>query len=404
MPIKTKVLYIHQDGLITGSAISLRHFLSVINRDKFEPVVLLAQEGPARQLYEELGIQVVVHAFKRFWTAPGHNWYSPNNFKQLMALLPNKQLAAFVKNINPDIIHLNDKACLNAGISLKNSGIPIVQHSRSTYFNTAARINKWLSIRAIKKYCKTIIAISEDESDGISDFKNLHIINNTVSYNQIDEAIALKASKRDELGLKQTDFVIGMVSDISASKGGWSFMQLAADLVKKYPNKPLNFLMVGRISDTGNTILNDGTSIPVSPKQHVERFVADNNLQGKLTLTGFRKDALAIMAGLDILVVANSNGVMGRQPIEAQALGIPIVVTQGNSGKSTILKNGFAGYVLANPLQQIELQVAIEDLINYPEKRAEFGRNGQEYAAQKFNPAINMGMIEKIYEELLQAN
>ncbi|MDL5048266.1 glycosyltransferase [Oscillatoria amoena NRMC-F 0135] len=216
--------------------------------------------------------------------------------------------------------------------------------------------------------------------------------------------MALKASKRDELGLKQTDFVIGMVSDISASKGGWSFMQLAADLVKKYPNKPLNFLMVGRVSDTGNTILNDGTSIPVSPKQHVERFVADNNLQGKLTLTGFRKDALAIMAGLDILVVANSNGVMGRQPIEAQALGIPIVVTQGNSGKSTILKNGFAGYVLANPLQQSELQVAIEDLINHPEKRAEFGRNGQEYAAQKFNPAINMGMIEKIYEELLQAN
>lgn len=401
---KTRILYIHQDGLITGSAISLRHFLSAINRDKFEPIVLLAQEGPARQLYEELGIEVIVHTFKRFWTAPGPNWYSPNNFKQLMALVPNKQLAAFVKNINPAIIHLNDKACLNAGISLNKSGIPIVQHSRSTYFNTATKINKWLSVRAIKNYSKTIIAISEDESDCISDFKNLNIINNTVSHTQTEAAIALKASKRDELGLKPTDFVIGMVSDISASKGGWNFMQLAADLVKKYPNRPLKFLMVGRVSDTGNTILNDGTSMPISPKQHVERFIVDNNLQDKLILTGFRKDALAIMAGLDVLVVANSNGVMGRQPIEAQALGIPIVVTQGNSRKSTILKNGFSGYVLSSPLQQTELQAAIEDLISHPEKREEFGKNGQQYAAEKFNPVTNMGKIEKIYEELLQAN
>ncbi|MGV3596867.1 MAG: glycosyltransferase [Bacteroidota bacterium] len=401
---KTRVLYIHQDGLITGSAISLRHFLSAINRDKFEPIVLLAQEGPARHLYEELGIEVVVETFKRFWTFPGPNWYSPTNFKQLKALLPDKQLAAFIKKINPAIIHINDKASINAGISIKGAGIPVVQHSRSSYCITAAKINKWLSATAINRFADAVIAISEDETDGHGGSKNLHIINNTVPSAQIDEALAQKQEKREELGIAENDIVIGMVADISAKKGAWDFMEMAAKLVKKYPNKPLSFLMVGRVSDTGNTILNDGTSIPVSPKQHVERFVADNNLQGKLMLTGFRKDALAIMAGLDILVVANSNGVMGRQPIEAQALGIPIVVTQGNSGKSTILKNGFAGYVLANPLQQSELQIAIEDLINHPEKRAEFGRNGKEYAAQKFNPAINMGMIEKIYEELLQAN
>ncbi len=401
---KTKVLYIHQDGQITGSAISLRHFLAAINHQQFEPVVLLAEEGPARQLFEELGIQVLVHAYKRFWTAPGYNWYSPNNFKQLKALLPNKQLATFVKNINPAIIHLNDKACLNAGISLKNAGIPIVQHARSTYFNTAAKINKWLSIKAIKNYSKAIIAISEDECDGISDFKNLHIINNTVSPTQIEEAIALKASKREELGLAPSDFAIGMVSDISASKGGWNFMQMAADLVKKYPDKPLKFLMVGRLSEKGNTVLNDSSTLPQSPKQYVDSFINHNQLQGKLQTTGFRKDAVAIMASLDVLIVANSNGVMGRQPIEAQALGVPVVVTKGNSGKSTILVSGSAGYIINSPLQQNELLQAVEELINNPEKRAEFSHNGQQYAAKKFNPTINMGLIENIYQAILSKN
>lgn len=401
---KTKVLYIHQDGLITGSAISLRHFLSAINRDTFEPLVLLAQEGPARQLYEELGIEVIVHSFKRFWTFPGPNWYSPANLKQLKALLPDKQLAAFIKKINPAIIHINDKASINAGISMKGAGIPIVQHSRSSYCITAAKINKQLSSLAIKKFADAVIAISEDETDGHEGVKNLHIINNTVPQSQIAEAIAQKHDKRKELNIADNDIVVGMVADISAKKGAWDFMEMAAALVSKYPDKPLKFLMVGRVAESGQTPLNDGKSSPLSPKQYVEQFIANNNLQGKILLTGFRKDALAIMAGLDVLVVANHNGVMGRQPIEAQALGIPTVVTQGHSGKSTILINGFAGYVISNPVKHTELLTSIEELINHPEKRAVFGKNGQQYAADKFNPTINMGKIEKIYEELLQAN
>lgn len=401
---KTKVLYIHQDGLITGSAISLRHFLSAINRDTFEPLVLLAQDGPARQLYEELGIEVIVHSFKRFWTFPGPNWYSPTNLKQLKALLPDKQLAAFIKKINPAIIHINDKASINAGISMKGAGIPIVQHSRSSYCITAAKINKQLSSLAIKKFADAVIAISEDETDGHEGVKNLHIINNTVPQSQIAEAIAQKQDKRKELNITDNDIVVGMVADISAKKGAWDFMEMAAALVSKYPDKPLKFLMVGRVAESGQTPLNDGKSSSLSPKQYVEQFIANNNLKGKILLTGFRKDALAIMAGLDVLVVANHNGVMGRQPIEAQALGIPTVVTQGHSGKSTILINGFAGYVISNPVKQTELLTSIEELINHPEKRAVFGKNGQQYAADKFNPTINMGKIEEIYKELLQAN
>jgi glycosyltransferase involved in cell wall biosynthesis len=401
---KNKVLYIHQDGLITGSAISLRHFLSAINRDKFEPTVLLAEEGPARQLYEELGIKVVIHSFKRFWTFPGPNWYSRANFKQLKALLPDRQLANYIINLKPDIIHINDKASINAGISMKGSGIPIVQHSRSSYCITAAKINKGLSASAISNYAKAIIAISEDEIDGHENFKNLHIINNTVPPAQIEQAIAKKQEKLNELGIANTDIVIGMVADISAKKGAWNFLEMAAMLVKNHPEKPLKFVMVGKVAENGNTILNNGEVAQQTPKKYIETFVAKHNLQDKLLLTGFRKDALEIMAGFDVLIVANSNGVMGRQPIEAQALGIATVVTQGHSGKSTILLNNSAGLVIKNPVQQQELIAAVETLLNNPEKRADFGRNGKEYAAQKFSPVINMGKIENIYQALLPKN
>lgn len=401
---KTKVLFIHQDGLVTGSAISLRHFLSAINRDEFEPIVLLAEEGAARKLYEDLGIKVIVRLFKRFWTFPGPNWFSRANFKQLKALLPDKQLANFIISLKPDIIHINDKASINVGISMKGSGIPIVQHSRSSYCITASKINKGLSASSISMYAKAIIAISEDEIDGHENFENLHIINNTVPPAEVEQAIAQKSQKRKELGISEDEIVVGMVAAISYKKGAWRFMEMAAELVKKYPTTPLKFLMVGSVSDTGNTMLDDGKFLPQSPKQYIDTFIEKNNLQGKLIVTGFRNDALAVMAGLDVLVVANSNGVMGRQPIEAQALGIPTVVTQGHSGKSTILLNNQSGYVISNPINQVDLFKSVEELINNPEKRAEFGHNGKQYAAQKFSPAINMGKIETIYKEILPKN
>ena len=401
---KTKVLFIHQDGLVTGSAISLRHFLSAINRDEFEPVVLLAEEGAARKLYEDLGIKVIVRLFKRFWTFPGPNWFSRANFKQLKALLPDKQLANFIISLKPDIIHINDKASINVGISMKGSGIPIVQHSRSSYCITASKINKGLSASSISMYAKAIIAISEDEIDGHENFENLHIINNTVPPAEVEQAIAQKSQKRKELGISEDEIVVGMVAAISYKKGAWRFMEMAAELVKKYPTIPLKFLMVGSVSDTGNTMLDDGKFLPQSPKQYIDTFIEKNNLHGKLIVTGFRNDALAVMAGLDVLVVANSNGVMGRQPIEAQALGIPTVVTQGHSGKSTILLNNQSGFVISNPVKQEELLKSVEELINNPDKRAEFAQKGKEYAAQKFSPTINMGRIETIYKELSPKN
>jgi glycosyltransferase involved in cell wall biosynthesis len=400
---KVKILYIHQDGLITGSAISLRNFLSAINRDKYEPIMLLAEEGPARQLYEDIGIKVHVHTFIRFWTFPGPNYYSPSSLKQFKAFWPNKELVSLVKKINPDVIHVNDKAAMAAGVNLKKLGKPIVQHSRSSYSITASRLNKWVNASTIKNYSDFIVAISEDEVEGFEKFKNLAVINNTVDMEQVRQALTKRENTRIELGLEANKIAIGMVGDISAKKGIWNFLDMAVALVKKFPQLPLKFLAVGRVQTTGNTVFNDGTTIAISPEKYIAEFIEKNNLTDKITLTGFRKDALAVMASLDILIVANTNGVMGRQPIEAQALGVPVVVTQGHSNNSTILLNNFAGLVISNPAKTDELLSAVESLINDPAKRAEFGKNGQDYANKKFVPATNMRRIEEIYETLLKS-
>lgn len=400
---KTKVLYIHQDGLVTGSAISLKYFLEVIDSEKYIPIVLLADEGPARRLYEDLGIEVLVYKFKTLWTSPGPNWYSPLNLRQLRAFLKNKGLLNLIKKINPDIIHINDKAAFNAGISLKKSGIPIIQHSRSTYKDANAKINTYISSCLIKRNSDAIISISEDEADLLENSKNFHIINNTVSPKRVELALTNRDKVRSEFDLEPTTTVISFIGAVSASKGIFSFLELACQLVNKYKGISLKFLVLGKVSTRGNTVLENSKSISQPTSEYIEEFIESNKIASKIKVLGFRKDALSIMAASDILIVPNKISVMGRQPIEAQALGVPVVVAQGHSGKSKIVVDGEGGFVIDSPVKIEELVSKVETLINNPELRKKMGEKGRAYAKERFNPETNMRKIEAIYQELLSA-
>lgn len=397
---KIRVLYIHQDGLVTGSAISLKYFLQAMDREKFEPIVLLADEGPARQLYEELNIKVHVFKFATFWTSPGPNWYSPRNLKQYKALIPNAKLRDKVKELKPDIIHINDKAALNAGISTKKLNIPIVQHSRSTYQIISTKLNKFLSVLCIKSYYNFLISISEDELDGFIDLKKTSVINNPVLIKSKFSS-EMRNRKRSELGIKESDTVIGFIGQVSAFKGAWYFLDLIKELTKKCSNNESKFIIAGRVPNSQKTLLNNGNYVPISPREYINGTLEVNNLSDKVIILGFEKDVLSLYHSLDILIALNKFKAMGRQPIEAQALGVPVVVTQGHSRKSKVVKNGEGGIVISSPVNMDELVEVVEKLIKNPELRKEMGEKGKAYAKEKFDPVKNMRKIEEIYMELL---
>lgn len=393
---KYRIAYFQQDGLITGSAISLRHFLSAINRNVYEPIIVLANEGPARKLYESLDIKVYVHHFNTFWTFPGPRCFSRGMFNQLKALIANSKLTQFVLNeLKPDLIHINDKAALNVGLSLKNTGIPIVQHSRSSYFITTCPMAKYLSSMAIKSYTNHLICISEDEEDGFESFVNKTTIYNTVDFKIVEQALQKKKQTRENLGVLNTEFLIGFAAHVAEKKGAWDFLYLCKQLKQ---DKNLKFVLVGKLDKTGPTSLGDGKVINISPYEYVQSFITENNLQNQLIVTGFREDNIDLIAAMDLLIVPNKNGVLGRQPIEAQAVGTPVIVTKGHSQKSGIIQDGITGFTVTN----INEAITQANEIYQSKNAAKMSLDAQHYAQQKFNPVINMERIEKIYQILIK--
>jgi glycosyltransferase involved in cell wall biosynthesis len=391
---KFRIAYFQQDGLITGSAISLRHFLNALDKSRFEPIVILAKEGPARGLYESIGVTVKIYSFATFWTFPGPRCFSRGMLKQLKALIPNVKLRDYIINdIKPDIIHINDKASINVGLSVKNMGIPIVQHSRSSYIITQCLVAKYLSKHSIQNYADYIIAISEDEEDGFENVNRKAVIYNTVDFKLVKEARDKKTDTRNNLNVKGDEILVGFAANITEKKGAWDFLELC----KRLKNlQQVKFIMVGELSKTGNTYLNKNVTINKSPYEFVLNYLKENNLENRMIVTGFRQDNLDLIAAMDILIVPNKNGVLGRQPIEAQALGTTVIAQKGHSNKSKIIHDGITGFYVNDIIE------AHEKIVHIINNHVKTEIDARKYAELNFNPDINIKKIENIYLNLIK--
>jgi glycosyltransferase involved in cell wall biosynthesis len=386
-----KIVFIHQDGLITGSAISLRNMITELTTLEYNVSVVTPKAGPAVNMWEQVGAEVLVFPFTTFWTSPGPKCFSRGGLKQLRALFVNHKLKKFLLSLKPDLVHINDKAALQAGVSLKNTGIPILQHSRSAFHLTACKMNAWLSAATIKKYTKHVICISEDEVQGFENYNNKTILYNTVNFEDAVHARTAGLALRESLNIKTTDVVIGMAESFSIHKGLMEITKIAHHVIKNNPAQTIKFLLVGNVSNTDGLNVGDEK---YSSKQFLEKFIRDNQLEGRFILTGYQNAPLNYIAAMDLLVVAKAHGVLGRQPIEAQAVGTTVVGLNGHSKKSKIVVNGIGGYLLDTIPLLID---KINELVKEPARLKVMEQMGIEYAQENFNPKNYISKLTSIY-------
>jgi glycosyltransferase involved in cell wall biosynthesis len=382
------VLYVHQDGSITGSAISLRNLLLGLDRQRFTPRVLLAQEGPARKLFEALDLQVDMIPIRGMWTAPGPRFPTPDYFRNWLALFPDANLYNYFLDQHPDLVHINDKALLPAGIAAHRLGLPVIWHLRSTYAVSSSRLQTAISRQIIRRKADYLIPISEDEQDGFEDLPSRSIIHNSVDFEEIDRALKQRSQTRFEMNIKSEELVIGTVStSLNEIRGSWDFIRAAGLLRTRLPEVKMRFVIVGKIPTP-------------QIKAQAQLMARQAGIEDQILLTGFRSDALNIMAGLDIVVVCSRHGVLGRMPLEAMALGQPLVVTAGQSGRSRVVMNGQTALVVpaANP-EAIANNIA--RLVQSSTLRGQLGQQGRMHAHEHFDPQKNAHKVMNVYDQLL---
>jgi glycosyltransferase involved in cell wall biosynthesis len=114
---------------------------------------------------------------------------------------------------------------------------------------------------------------------------------------------------RDEFALHQCGAVIGNVAALAPHKSQVDFIRAARIVAEQVDDA--RFLIVGEGELRGE----------------LESLIRELRMQDRILLTGFRSDALAILASFDLFVLSSYLEGLCTSIMDAQALGVPVVAT-----------------------------------------------------------------------------
>jgi glycosyltransferase involved in cell wall biosynthesis len=183
--------------------------------------------------------------------------------------------------------------------------------------------------------------------------------------------------KRQELGVPADVPLCGVVANFYKTKGLEYFIDAAAIVAKKIPE--VRFIIVG-----------EGKLRPKLEKQ-----IKNLGLQNKITLTGFREDALEILATMDIFVLSSLKEGLPFSLLEAGALGKPIVATRVG-GVPEIIDHNQNG-LLVPPAEAKTLAEAIITLLQNKKMVETFGQKIKEKVFRDFDLARTLERTAEVY-------
>jgi len=191
---------------------------------------------------------------------------------------------------------------------------------------------------------------------------------------------------REEFGLREDDFVIGLVARINPGKGQLELVRAAKRLKQKYPG--LKYLLVGEAT------LGEGQE----HKRMIEALISESGMSESFILTGFREDIPRILKALDLFVIPSYQETFGNTALEAMAMEIPVVATNAGGLPEILADCG----LLISPRQSGPLAEAIQFLIENSDRASELAKKARSRVEEVYNQEVIFGKLEQIYSESLE--
>ena len=204
---------------------------------------------------------------------------------------------------------------------------------------------------------------------------------------QLDRLPATPADVRTEFGWPDETSVITISGRLESWKGQDVFLRAAAEVARAAPEA--RFVVLG-----GALYGLDHEYAAGLPHLAASLGIAD-----KVAFTGHRDDALAVVAGSDVIAhCSTSPEPFGMVVIEAMALGRPVIASKAG-GPPEIIDDGRTG-VLVPPGNPRALAQAMVDLLNDPDRRAAIADAGRTAAHERFSAKEMTRALAAVYRKV----
>ncbi|MBI5682464.1 MAG: glycosyltransferase family 4 protein [Deltaproteobacteria bacterium] len=353
-------------GMKGGGQRSLYYLVAGLNKNIFNPIVVCPDEGELVDSLKEIGIETMVIPSKRF--------------RHLSIVFIIKLLRLF-KEKNIAIVHTDAVAdTFYAGIAALFYRIPLIWHIRVSSSMFMDRFLSLLSTRFI-----LVAKALENRFYWLKSTNKLVTIHNGISVEEFDRFPITNI--RDEFKIDTGSIVIGCIGRIEEMKGQEYLIKAMSKVVEA--RRDIRVLLVGEADK--------------KYKEYIMDLIETYRLNNYFSFTGYRKDTLGILNGVDILVSSSSFAEgLSRVILEAMAAGKPVIATDVGGARETIT-DGINGLVVP-PKDEKALSSAILNILNNSEKRQEIGIAGRHIVERDFSIRNNIEKTERLYLEILNAN
>jgi glycosyltransferase involved in cell wall biosynthesis len=284
----------------------------------------------------------------------------------------------FFKTKNVDTIIMNLPADLkSAGIAARLAGVKNIMYRRGMPHPLRSTwLNRFLFQKVLTKVIVNSEEIGRSLSQGNEDWfpKNKMVL----VYNGVDTKARIDTSKI-LYQKKNNEFVIGNAGRLTSQKGQKHLIEMA-EILK---SQNINFHVL--IAGEGEL------------RSSLVEMIKTKNLQNHVTLLGHVNDIAAFMNSLDLFVFPSHFEGSANTLIETLFYQKPIIAFDVSSNPEIIQHN--VNGLLAKAFDSQDLTKCVMELMNSPQLREEFVKNGEKIVKEKFDNQKIIQALENMVKQ-----
>lgn len=383
-----------------GSAWSLLQLISGLDRDRFEPVVGLAAEGPLADACRRQDFTVLLHPGLQPVVDIGtaqRSLLDPGNLRRWLRRRAGPRAAAdLVARAQPDLVHLNASTLFHLAPGARAAGARrIVLHIREHWRTPPGhRLARWRDA-CVRSSIDRLVAISRTDAEQFGHPERTTVIHNWPDFTGRTESVDLARAYDIPPGAP----VVLALAGRNPIKGGL----VMAEALRLLRNPDARFLLLDALSQS-----------PSRGAAWVRRQMRRVNVRtygmrlddaavasgGRLLLAPATASIRSVMEQAAVVVCPFTQPHFAKAAIEAGSLGRPVVISDGGEARETVRPNETGLLVPASDPRA--LAEALDRLLADPALAARLGEAARRFVGEHFSREHSLAELQTLYAELLE--
>lgn len=294
-----------------------------------------------------------------------------------------------------DVVHTHTpKAGILGPVAARLAGVPVVVHTiHGLLFHDRMPSWKrwlfWLPEKWTAVFSHSLLSQSWEDMDvavctHLCRRDKISYVGNGIDLVHFsDKGIGERVRRRSQIGLAESDFVIGSVGRLVYEKG-FAELLAAADALGNEPDN-IKFIVVGPEEKDQNDAI-DSAHIQELTRRGIVRFL------------GWQDDVASWYPAMDVFVLPSHREGIPRACMEASAMERPVIASDIR-GCREVIEHGSTGLLVAVN-DPGALVAAIRELRRDPLRRRQMGAEGRRHIVRKFDSSSVLQRLRDFYSRI----